>query len=84
MRLTYQTRDEARTKADEVHQHMISTNPEYAKSVTEGRTLAFAIPYQDLDKDGKPIDTLWHINFKERHMPSLDQEELAELKPVKK
>lgn len=83
MRLTFPTEAEAQTKADAIHAHMIATWPEYAKSVTEGRTLAFAIPYQDLDKDGKPFGD-WYLNFKERHLDALSAQERSALVPVKR
>ena len=59
---------------------MISTDPEYAESVRTGQTLRWAVPYQDLDAGGNPINTLWYINLKERTDKVLSGAERTALK----
>lgn len=46
---------DAEAAAAKAHAHKIATDPFYAKSVAEGRTLRWSFPLQDVDKDGKPV-----------------------------
>ncbi len=69
MRLTFTTKAEAQAVADRIFKDM-------AGSLEPGTT-AWAIPYQDTDKDGKPIDTLWHVTVDERARPVLTEAEVA-------
>lgn len=61
MRLTYSTKAEAQIRADSIHAALIATDKLYAESVNAGHTKQWAIPYQDTDEAGKPINTEWHI-----------------------
>lgn len=66
MRLTYITQAEAQAVADRIHDDLIETDALYAKSVELGHTKRWAVPYQDMDKDGKPLNGLWHVTIDER------------------
>jgi len=70
--LEYSLQVEAQTKADAMHAWMIANRPEYAKSVSDGQTLRWAIPYQ-----GRAA---WCINVKTRASGALTAPEIAALK----
>jgi hypothetical protein len=77
VRLDFQTKDEAQAMADKIHQWMIANDAAYAQSVKDGHTTAWAIPYQDKDKDNKVINPDWFVNVKERSVKSLSAAEEA-------
>lgn len=83
MRLAFATQGLAQAFADRVHAWMIANNLDYAGSVAAGQTTAWAKPYQDLDKFGVPLDTLWYINLKERSVTACSAPERAALLPYK-
>jgi hypothetical protein len=83
MRLEFATRGAAQLKADEIHAWMIANRTAYAKSVNAGKTTAWAIPYQDLDVNDNPINTLWYVNAKERCRSALSSAEQLTLKPYR-
>jgi hypothetical protein len=70
--LEYSLLAEALAKANAVHAWMIANRPEYAKSVADGQTLRWAIPY--VSKLG------WAINVKPRATAALTAPEVAALK----
>lgn len=73
---------DAQTFADKIHAQMISTNPAYAKSATDGQTLRWAIPRQDIDeKTGLPTSD-WFVTVKDRVLPVLTAAEVTKLSPV--
>lgn len=61
MRLTFNTQSAAQARANSIHADMVATNAEYA-----AQAVCWAIPFQDLDEAGNPIDTLWYINVGDR------------------
>jgi hypothetical protein len=65
MRMSFATQAEALVAADKVHQGMIATNAAYAGSVAAGKTLRWAIPYQE------PGDGSWYVNAKCRALPTM-------------
>lgn len=83
MRLEYATRIAAQAKADAIHSGLIDNNRAYAGSVAAGQTLRWAFPYQDLDDNGVPINTLWYVNCKERCLGELTAGERTALKPYR-
>ena len=81
-RIEFATRIEAQAFADKMHANMIAVDPDYAKSVAKGHTTAWAIPYQDVDKDGNPISkSLWYVNVKDRGRKAAEPADLIRLKP---
>lgn len=58
MRLTFATQKEAQDRADKFYADM--------QGHLEPGTVRWAIPYQDLDKDGKPIGTDWYVTVDQR------------------
>lgn len=83
MRLEFATQGAAQIKANRFHADMIAENAQYARSVSLGHTARWAIPYQDLDAAGVPINTLWWVNVKARVLPTLTAPETAALKPYR-
>ena len=77
MKLTYSTKAEAQTRADSIHAALIKADPLYAESVSAGHTKQWAIPYQDMDEAGKPIDTKWHVTVNDQVMAVLTVDEVA-------
>ena len=79
MKLSYLTKAEAQAKADSIHAQMIASDPLYAESVASGQCKRWAIPYQDMDESGKPIDTKWHITVKELARKTLTALEISKV-----
>jgi hypothetical protein len=79
MRLEFDTKAAAQSKADAIHAWLVANNPPYAASVASGQTLRWAEPRQDVDADGKPFGK-WHIAVKSRCMNSLTAQEKATVK----
>lgn len=84
MRLTYSTQAEAQAVADRIDTDLEQADPIYAASKQLFRdsggargTARWATPYQDLDKDGKPVDTLWHVTVDQRPRKALTEAEVA-------
>jgi hypothetical protein len=75
MRLEFDTKAAAQSKADAIHAWLIANDAAYAASVASGQTLRWAIPRQDVDKDGNVIGTKWHIAVKGRCMGALTAQE---------
>ena len=76
MRYIAASKADAEAAADKAHQHKIATDPAYAKSVAEGRTLRWSLPLQEVDKDGKPVGG-YYIPVEERVLDafnSVDQD----------
>lgn len=74
MRYIATSKADAEAAADKAHQHKIATDPHYAKSVAEGRTLRWSFPLQETDKDGNPVGG-YYIPVEE---PVLDAFSIAE------
>lgn len=72
-RLEFATEAKAFAMADKLHANMIATDREYAKSVSQGHTTAWAIPYED----GK----VWCVNVKDRGRVAVETADRARLKP---
>lgn len=70
--LEFLTKAEAQAAADKIHAWMIANHPEYAKSVSDGQTLRWAIPYES--KLG------WAVNVKPRATDALTTQEKTALK----
>ncbi len=83
MKLLNDTKAAAETRADEMHQWLITNNPLYAESVHLGYTLRWAIPAQEVDKDGKIIDAAWSVPVDERVIGALRTDERAKIPEIK-
>jgi hypothetical protein len=66
MKLTFIDKTAAQTRATEIHNALIASNPDYADSVAKGHTLRWAIPFQDLDINRVPIGTTWYAGVDNR------------------
>ncbi len=71
MRLTFNTKAEAQAVADRIFKDM-------AVDLEPGTT-AWAIPYQDRNKDGTPLNTQWHVGVDERCRSVLTEAEVAQV-----
>jgi hypothetical protein len=80
MRLEFDTKAAAQSKADAIHAWLVANNKDYAASVASGQTLRWAEPRQDLDRDGKPIGTKWHVSIKDRCLNALSTQEKNAIK----
>ncbi len=69
MRLSYATRAEAQAVADRIFNDM--------QGDLEPGTIRWAIPCRDVDLDGNPSDTWWHVAIDERVVGVLTEEEIA-------
>jgi hypothetical protein len=58
MRLTFPDQKSAQARQDKIFSDI--------QGKLEPGTTSWAIPYQDTDKDGKSVDTLWHITVDDR------------------
>jgi hypothetical protein len=65
-RLVFATQIPANTFAGAVHTRMIASNRDYATAASRGQIARWAFSYQDLDANGQPIGTNWHVNVKAR------------------
>lgn len=81
MRLEMPNQAAAQGKATAIHNQLIAQNRDYAGSVARGQTIRWAVPYQDLDSGGQPINTLWYVNCKARALPAMSQADRDALKP---
>jgi len=86
MKLTFASKADAQARADKIHVALIADSPLYAESVAlyifsagKAGTARWAIPYQDTDKDGKPVGTNWHIGVDERCRNVLVKDEIAQV-----
>lgn len=79
MRKQFNTQPEAQSLCDRLHTWMINEYPWYSESVNKGETVAYAKPYQDTDLQGKPINTYWYVNIKDRVLNGLTAKEKQEL-----
>ena len=70
--LEFPTQVSAQSAADALHARMIALDPDYAKSVANGQTVAWAIPYE--------IDGRWYVNVKDRGRKAVDDK--VKLKPI--
>ena len=77
MRLRFPAKPAADALAARVHTWMIANNTAYARSVTAGHTLRWAISYQDLLANGTPERPDWHVNLKARSFDALTGPEKA-------
>ncbi len=75
-RLEFATEAEAQACADQIHADLIATDAAYAKSVAEGGTTAWAIPYQLTGTK------MWCVNVKPRCLTAVKEADKAKLKPV--
>lgn len=83
MKLAHTTKGEAQARADEMHQWLIANKRLYAESVASGHTLRWAIPRQEVDRDGNVIDANWHVPVDERVIGALKPEERAKIPEIK-
>jgi len=91
MNTTYGSQGAAQNAADRIHADMINPaseayNADYAKSAAlyisssgKAGTARWAIPYQDLDANGKPVDTKWRVTVDTRAKNALTPAEKAEV-----
>ena len=70
--LVFNTRAEAQAVANRIYADMAGK--------LEPRTVRWAIPYQILDKDGRPLDSKWHVTVDERVRGVLKTTEKAQVK----
>lgn len=82
--LEFLTEAEAQVIADAIHAKMIAVDANYARSVQQGHTTAWAIPYQERDAAGKVVGTLWYVNVKDRARKAVAPADLPKLKPILK
>ena len=69
MKISFATKQEAQDRVDKMHADLKMTSVLYKASCDlydvyggkKGGTIRWASPQQELDKAGKPIDTLWHV-----------------------
>ena len=47
------TKAKAQAAANKCHEYLISNNSDYSRSVSNGGTIAWCIPHQDLETDDK-------------------------------
>lgn len=80
MRLEFDTKPAAQSKADAIHAWLIANSPDYARSVAVGQTLRWAIPRQDVDEAGNVTGTKWNVAIKGRCMGGLTAQERAAVK----
>lgn len=80
MRREFTTRSAAQSFADEVHDRMIENDKDYAARVESGQTTAWAIPYQELDENEKPLSSSWYVNLKDRCLKVLTTQERSSIK----
>lgn len=75
-RLEFATQQEAQDCADSLHQRMVGQDSAYGTSAGSGKTTAWAIPYQDRDRDDNIIPTSpWYVNVKNRCDRVMTQQE---------
>lgn len=77
MNMTYPNKAAAQARADSLHMQIQNKNPIYAVSVDAGQTVRWCIPYQELDINGVPIDTNWHITVDSRARKAMTTLEVA-------
>lgn len=65
---------DAEAAADKAHQHKIATDPFYAKSVAEGRTLRWSFPLQDKNGYYIPVEEPVLDAFSSQEQDNLDAE----------
>lgn len=75
----FATKGEAQSKADAIHAYIVANNSAYAKSVTDGKTVRWDVPHQDLDDKGQPVDTQWFVFLKPKGLGALTAQEIAGL-----
>jgi hypothetical protein len=71
MRLEFSNQSDAQALADRIHEWMQANDADYAASVEAGHTVAWAVPFQRTDEDGKVIDPAWNVSIKPRCMGAL-------------
>lgn len=80
MKVPYTTLAEAQVAADRMHAWMIANAPGYARSVSIGQTLRWAIPTRELDGQGAPIGDFL-VGVKPRSFESLTTPERSRVIP---
>lgn len=70
--LTFDTKAEAQAVANRIYADMAGK--------LEPRTVRWAIPYQIVDKDGKVVDSKWHVTVDERVRGVMKATEKAQVK----
>ena len=75
-RLEFATQQEAQDCADAIHAKMQQVDPDYAESVANGWTTAWAIPYQD--------GAVWCVNVKDRGRKGAKGADISKLKAIPK
>lgn len=70
--LIFDTKAEAQAIADRIYADM--------RGKLEPRTVRWAIPYQTVDKDGRVVDSKWHVTVDERVRGVLSIAEKAQVK----
>lgn len=76
-KLYFALQSQAQTRADSLHTSIIAGNPAYAGSVSANQTLRWAIPRQDVDLAGTPLNVFWWITCRDRCMPYVTGPEVA-------
>ena len=84
MKISFATKQEAQDRADKMHTDLKMTNALYKASCDlydahggkKGGTARWAFTQQELDKAGKPIDTLWHVTVDSRVRPVMVKAEV--------
>ena len=71
MKLGYNTQAEAQARADAVHAQMIATDELYAASVAAGKTLRWAIPFQEGGK--------WNFHLQNRVRKVMNPTEVSKV-----
>jgi hypothetical protein len=79
MRLEFDTKAAAQSKADAIHAWLVANNKDYAASVASGQTLRWAEPRRDVDENGNAVGK-WHIPLKDRALGALARAERDRLK----
>lgn len=80
-RIFFTVQSDAQAFCDKTHASMIASSPEYAKSVTDGQTVRWDAPRQDLDAQGKPVGDFFVI-VQDRATPTLTPGEIAKVVPA--
>ena len=84
MKLTFTSKADAQARADKMHVDLKMTSALYKASCDlydahggkKGGTARWAFTQQELDKAGKPIDTLWHVTVDSRVRPVMVKAEV--------